>query len=105
MTSSGPVVKTPYDFYYYKLCNLVNTGTESDLQPYLTPPECEHGVYHLYTQNDHIYLEHIYLGDSTLLIYDSGKWHSGSFRKTNATYLGPHNSLESVYDTHPELFI
>lgn len=103
--STGPITRTIHNFHYHQLCSLVETGTEPDIQPYLNPPKCPYGVYHLYTQGDHIYLDHIHRGNSTQLKYDSGKWHGNTFDTDKATYLGPHASLEAVYDTHPELFI
>ena len=106
MLPTGPITRTQNDFYYHKLKSLVLSGGPSDIEPYLTPPPCPNGVYHLYLgPTGTICLHHVKRDMSTSMLYANGKWLGGTFDKSRSTYLGPHESLNSIYDTHPELFI
>jgi Zn-dependent M28 family amino/carboxypeptidase len=106
MSPTGPITRTPSDFYYHKLVNSLDATSFADIEPYLTNPYCPSGVYHLYQSPTGIpYIHHISSDSSTNLIHQHGNWVGATFDKSNSTYLGPHESLESIYETHPELFI
>jgi hypothetical protein len=106
MSPTGPITRTPSDFYYHKLVNSLDATSFADIEPYLTNPPCPDGVYHLYQgPTGTPYIHHISRDSSTSLIYRDGSWQSGAFDKSRSIYLGPHESIESTYETHPELFI
>jgi hypothetical protein len=106
MSPTGPITRTPNDFYYHKLVNSLCADSFSDIEPYLVIPSCPNGVYYLYQGPNGVpFVQHLDRDSSTSLIYQHGKWHSGVFNKSRSTYLGPHESFESIYETHPELFI
>jgi hypothetical protein len=106
MSPTGPITRTPSDFYYHKLVNSLDSDLFANIEPYLTNPYCPSGVYHLYQgPTGNPYIHHISRDSSTSLIYQHGSWVGAIFDKSNCTYLGPHESLESIYETHPELFI
>jgi hypothetical protein len=106
MSPTGPITRTPSDFYYHKLVNSLDSSSFADIEPYLTNPYCPSGVYHLYQGPNGVpFVQHLEGNSSTSLIHQHGNWLGGVFDKSNCTYLGPHESLESIYETHPELFI
>jgi hypothetical protein len=106
MSPTGPITRTPNDFYYHKLVNSLDSDSFADIEPYLTNPYCPSGVYHLYQGPSGVpFVQHLDGNSSTSLIYQHGNWIGGVFNKSRSTYLGPHESLESIYETHPELFI
>jgi hypothetical protein len=106
MSPTGPITRTPSDFYYHKLINSLDSDSFADIELYLTNPYCPSGVYHLYQgPTGNPFVQHLDGNSSTSLIYQHGNWLGGVFDKSNSSYLGPHESLESIYETHPELFI
>ena len=106
MSPTGPITRTTSDFYYHKLVNSLDADSFADIEPYLTNPYCPTGVYHLYQGPNGVpFAQHISRNSSTNLIYQDGRWGSGVFDQFRSTYLGPHESIESIYETHPELFI
>jgi hypothetical protein len=104
MSPTGPITRSPSDFNYWKIRQSLD-GEFSDIEPYLDPPPCPDGVYHLEQLENTFFVHHVTSTGSTYYILDKGKWTQCSGYTDQAKHLGPFESFETIQSTFPELFI
>lgn len=58
-TPNGPITRTPYQINYYKIFDLVKSGTLNDIYPLLSEPDYPNGKFLIAFYDNCLFIHHI----------------------------------------------
>ena len=107
-TPNGPITRTPYQINYYKILDLVKSGTLDDIYPLLPEPDYPDGKFLIAFYDNCLFIHHI--PDNTQIIrswYDINSCVRVIIGAPNnpKDIKGIFTSIEEIKEIYPEYFI
>ena len=107
-TPNGPITRTPYQTNYYKILDLVKSGTLNGIYPLLPEPDYPNGKFLITFYDNRLFIYHIYNTPQTIApLYDINSYVRVIIGAPNnpEDIKGIFTSIDEIKETYPEYFI
>ena len=107
-TPNGPITRTPYQVNYYKILDLVKSGTLNGIYPLLPEPDYPNGKFLIAFYDNRLFIYHIHNTSQTIAsLYDINSYVRVIIGAPNnpEDIKGIFTSIEEIKEIYPEYFV